>query len=138
MKIFVITEGSYSDYHIEALFSTEELAKQYLVLKYGEHNFNDCNNIEEYELDSGEEYIREGFGFYKTYVNSWEPETVCANLENFYEAKEKPFVMIKGSIGQHTNRQYWNFEGVVKAQDIKHAIKIGMEKWMQYKAENNI
>jgi len=50
-KIYVITSGEYSDYGIEAVFTTEELAKQWI----GEdtHKSGYCKyNIEEYDLDS--------------------------------------------------------------------------------------
>lgn len=44
-KIYIVTSGEYSDYHIEAVFSTEEKAVDYV-----EQNGTDYN-IEEYELD---------------------------------------------------------------------------------------
>lgn len=45
--IFAVSSGSYSDYRINALFSTKELAQQFkdAVKEY------DYNEIEEYELD---------------------------------------------------------------------------------------
>lgn len=37
MKIYIVTAGTYSDYRIEAVFTTEELAKAY-VDKYGDYD----------------------------------------------------------------------------------------------------
>ena len=43
-KVYIVTEGSYSDYHIRAVFSTLELAQEYLdtinkntFAKYGKY-----------------------------------------------------------------------------------------------------
>lgn len=44
MIVYVVTEGSYSDYHIEAVFADEERAKLYLKLH------PDCE-IEEYDTE---------------------------------------------------------------------------------------
>ena len=42
MKIYIVTDGCYSDYHIEAVFTDKEKAKLFAAL----HN---CSNLEEYE-----------------------------------------------------------------------------------------
>lgn len=44
-KIYIVTSGCYSDYHIEAVFTTQDKANDY-VQQHG----TDCD-IEEYELD---------------------------------------------------------------------------------------
>ena len=44
-KVFIVTSGEYSDYGINAVFSTRELAEQYLDTK------DDDYGIEEYDLD---------------------------------------------------------------------------------------
>ena len=46
MNVYVVTTGDYSDYHIEAIFSTKELADEY-VRRGGEEY-----NVEEWELDT--------------------------------------------------------------------------------------
>lgn len=45
MIVYVVTEGSYSDYHIEAVFTDRDQANNYLKL------YPDCE-IEEYEADA--------------------------------------------------------------------------------------
>lgn len=47
MKVFIVTSGSYSDYHIEAVFSTKEKAEEYINNQCDD----DVNDIEEYEMD---------------------------------------------------------------------------------------
>lgn len=45
MKIFIVTDGTYSDYHIVAVFSTKEKAEAYCAL----HGYD---FVEEYEIDA--------------------------------------------------------------------------------------
>ena len=49
MKIYIVTSGEYSDYHINAVFSTKEEAEKYCALnnKAGD-NWTDCE-IEEWD-----------------------------------------------------------------------------------------
>lgn len=44
MKVFIVTDGIYSNYHIEAVFSTKEKASAYCAL----HGYD----FEEYEVDA--------------------------------------------------------------------------------------
>lgn len=55
-KIYVVTEGEYSDYHIEACFSTKEKAQEYIknAKKVNESYYYD---IEEWELDSNSDIV---------------------------------------------------------------------------------
>ena len=56
-KIYVVTEGKYSDYHIEACFSAEKKAQEYIKNAkkvHGEYYFPD---IEEWELDSNSDIV---------------------------------------------------------------------------------
>ncbi|MBQ1776864.1 MAG: hypothetical protein IIZ93_01770 [Acidaminococcaceae bacterium] len=50
MKVWVVTYGSYSDFTIDSIFSTEEKAKKYIEkMKYFDNDIND--EPEEYEVD---------------------------------------------------------------------------------------
>lgn len=44
--VYIVTKGEYSDYHIEAVFSSKKKAKEYV-----QHNGAECQ-IEEYKLDA--------------------------------------------------------------------------------------
>ena len=53
--VYVVTAGSYSDYHIEAMFSTREAADAYAAWYNGpsaEDGDYDNATVEEYELDA--------------------------------------------------------------------------------------
>ncbi len=47
--VYVVTEGEYSDYRIEGLFSTREMAQAYL--DRSKHGYQRNRKIEEYHLD---------------------------------------------------------------------------------------
>ena len=48
-KIYICTQGEYSDYHIKAVFSSEKLAKEYQE-KFSD-SYTELISIEEYEVD---------------------------------------------------------------------------------------
>lgn len=50
MKVYVVTEGDYSDYHIEAIFSEKDQAEKYIAL-HTSRCFTDWQ-IEEWEVDA--------------------------------------------------------------------------------------
>lgn len=50
MKVYVVTSGEWSDFHIDAMFSTPELAARY-VDACGFDEYNECNGVEEWTLD---------------------------------------------------------------------------------------
>lgn len=54
MTIYIVTQGSYSSYHIEECFSSRELAEKYIeeLRKAKESLWLDTPDIEEYELDT--------------------------------------------------------------------------------------
>lgn len=56
-KIYVVTDGEYSDYHIEACFSTKKKAQQYIKnVKKVQGKYYDPD-IEEWDLDSSSDIV---------------------------------------------------------------------------------
>lgn len=49
-KVFLVTSGSYSDYHVDAAFSNEELAKSYVAERDKAGN-SDPGLVEEFLID---------------------------------------------------------------------------------------
>ena len=49
--IYVVTRGCYSDYRIDACFSTKELANKYIEKCKECYQYNDFNDVEEYIVD---------------------------------------------------------------------------------------
>jgi hypothetical protein len=57
MKVYVVTSGCYSDYGIEAVFDSMELAQNFISLY---KNVGDLNGIEEYDLSPYELQVKDG------------------------------------------------------------------------------
>lgn len=57
-KIYIVTQGVYSDYSIKACFSTREKAEEYLkIATEATEDWEDWYRIEEYPLDTGSEMV---------------------------------------------------------------------------------
>jgi len=53
MKIYIVTSGDYSDYGVDAVFSTKEKADAYVATARANGDFSCCvNNPDEWELDA--------------------------------------------------------------------------------------
>ena len=53
MKVYVVTAGEYSSYHIEAVFSTPEKADEYLAaLRKSPRHSDESPTVEVFELDT--------------------------------------------------------------------------------------
>lgn len=56
-KIYVVTDGEYSDYHIEACFSTKKKAQEYIKNSKKVNGKYYDPDIEEWELDSNSDIV---------------------------------------------------------------------------------
>ena len=65
MKIYAVNSGCYSDYRVDALFSTRKKAERYMAgIKDG-----DYNDIEEYELDPDTiDLIAKGYSVWRVHM----------------------------------------------------------------------
>ena len=52
-KVYVVTSGSYSDYGIDAIFDTKELAQSFID-SFKDDSYNDFNGIDEWDLNPNE------------------------------------------------------------------------------------
>jgi len=78
-KVYVVTAGCYSDYHIVAVFSTKEKAEEYIAY----HGTN--NTLEEYELDK--ELDREVSLWCVTFDLSDREETEASRTQDPWEER---------------------------------------------------
>lgn len=119
-KVYIITKGSYSDYHICAVTLNKDTAKK-LAKKYSEDEW-DKALIEEYVLDdftNCERYMYR-VGFYERGID-------CTFDE--YEHTEKII---------YNNSAWTGVESIivyVKAKDEEHAIKIAQDRRAEYLAK---
>ena len=131
MKVYIVTSGAYSDYHIDAVFSTKENAEKYNNI-YGEGDFDD---IEEFEVDDEMALINrirdEKITIY----------LVCMDRDgNVKEvSKESPCISLEKELlaGKHRHILYADCMDMrVIAKDEKHAVKIVNERRVQLIANN--
>jgi hypothetical protein len=62
-KIFVVTSGEYSDYGIDAMFTSMELAQKFID-SFKAEGYSRFNKIEIYKLNPFEMELREGYNPY--------------------------------------------------------------------------
>jgi hypothetical protein len=128
IKIYVITSGEYSDYNINCVFSTRQLAEAY-VEKYSAEEMR----IEEYELDTEQMRLNDPRKNYRVriYKNG--------------DAEAQEGVMVDEDDDEEDDYFYqslWNdpinlyLQFVCLADSKEHAIKIANEKRIQHIANN--
>lgn len=122
MKVYIVTSGDYSDYHIERVFSTREKAQEYL-----DHRGNaERAKIEEYNLD--EETPRGVFGYSVLfYLGTDEAVTSLVQLSNDSYTR-------KDSVGYNESFSSKTMRFILEAKDSVHAVKIASERLMQIRA----
>jgi len=113
-KVWIVTSGIYSDYEIEAVFSSRELAEAY-VEKFKEVYSRDDVRVEEYDLDKPKE--------------KWVLTEVTMSKEGEVLSVWK---MMCGSWNLEPGFQRFDHEGnlewIVVTEDEKRAIKVVAEK----------
>jgi len=128
MLVYVVTTGCYSDYGIEAIFSSKEKAKE--LLERLERAEEDYPNIEEWTLDS----IREEHQKDAIEVNTCSLRLSTGNL--LYSSTYKLFNPTKE--GYEIAERIDRVDGV-SYKSIEHAQKLaveGRQAWLRKKTEN--
>jgi len=124
-KIYVVTSGSYSDYQIDAVFSTKELAKKFLDL------FGNSFEIEEYKLDNFKSEMSSGKSHYCVKVLK------NGTIEQITKGKSYYGYNCWGHIWDYREEKDIRLVVYCWARDKKHAIKIAADSW-RYVAANNL
>ena len=119
-EVYVVTSGCYSDYHINAIFSTREKAEEYAEL------LPDANSIEVYVLD-GEH--KNGLHTIIVVMDRDGNTSECY-LDEYVFCLEK-YKLKWGEFWYDSSRKFY-----VLAKDKQHAIKICNEKRAMLLAEN--
>lgn len=133
MKIvFAVNSGSYSDYSIRAIFSSRELAEEYMTVVKN----SDYNDIEEYELDpTTSDMIRRGYSVWNVLMLiDGTTERVTRSDNDYYEVENTP----RHWIWERTKAPAYKGKGIPDALDARvwakterAAVKIVNEKRAQ-------
>lgn len=118
-KVYVITAGSYSDYHICAVSLDPQKAKV-LAKFYTEHGYDQAG-VEEYDADYEYDRIESGCQMY---------------IVTFDEQGYVEYIAPDGALTRENVFSWWGgVKAVVWAKDAKAAVKIAAEKRAMYLAE---
>lgn len=133
-KIYVVTSGSYSDYHIVAVYDNKELAEKHKDL------LRDGNDVEEYVLNEDADLAQRGLKEFNVRMLR-DGEVEMASQWDIGRGEEECNL-------EDDEQYYWkNGEKIVTAsykvlrvkcfaKDKQHAIKIANEKRIQLIAAN--
>lgn len=120
-KVYLVTEGEYSSYHVCAAFSTEEKAKEAAALLRDGY-------IEEFELDPASPHPP-GLRFWDVLMNG-DGTVVHARMQSVDLATQT-----KENACPWSERGKWSFD--IWAKDEGHAIKIANERRIQMLASGD-
>ena len=115
-KVYLVTSGDYSDYGVDAVFTSEELANKFI--RSFEKSYKEFR-VEEYDLNPHEKQLRSGFYPFFVRMNK---QGVC--VEVYKESSYYGF----GGYRTYSFDVEKNLYNRVFAKDEKHAIKITNEK----------
>lgn len=124
-KVFIVTSGYYSDYQIQAVFSSEERAKEYINANGTDYDWE----VNEYELDSESTKCHEDM--YNLTI-----DVVSGNV-SVNGREEQGTVWYKYDIVRKDCFQYVGSQNVrmwLESNSIEHVKKVASERWMQIKA----
>ena len=128
-KVFVVTSGEYSDYGIDAIFSTRELAQNFIdAFKADKWHEMD---IEEWDLDPNEKHLKQNRKPYFLRINKEGKVTDLEVADSSYGFKQD---IPEAEISYTANLEWMNISCF--ADDENHAVKIAGEKRSQILAAN--
>lgn len=128
--IYVVTSGSYSDYGIDAIFSTKEMAQAFID---GIKTPYEEMRIGEWELDPHLKDLKKGRKAYRVTMSKEGKVREVANESSTYILNRVEYGFPPG-ISFQDNKKIMNCSCF--ADDEKHAIKIVNEKRIQFIALN--
>ena len=127
--IYVVTSGEYSDYGIDSIFDTKELAEKYIA-SFNKGGWNEMD-IEEWCLNPNEEELKEGKKAYRIRMDKEGNATEIEWADSAFGFKDE--------MGDGVSFTYNNklMNCYCFAKDDKHAVKIANERRVQYLAANS-
>lgn len=134
-KVYLVTSGEYSDYRVDAVFSSKELAQKFIdsFKKEEKYSYGGFNDILEMDIDPSELEIREGLRPYcvtiskEGAISELEIPTFCGDLFNGFNPQD----LTKWNFNWKNNYTTYMF-----ARDGAHAVKIANDRRIQIIALN--
>ena len=123
MKVYVVTSGKYSDYEIEAVFSTRELADAHIALLFPSEGAREDYNaqVQEWEVDGfAGNVFRDGF------CACFAPDGEITNLGSMR-------VLARPEDRSATPTEWPTGVTVCSLVSPEHAEELAIEKWQAWK-----
>lgn len=70
MKVWMVTQGEYSDYHVEGIFDSEAAANAYIARECQRHNWCSANDFNVDEIEVNTSKFTEFWGYKVTFIAS--------------------------------------------------------------------
>lgn len=140
-KVYIITQGEYSDYHIVAVFNIKEDAEKFVNYMSDKYH-GDPYEIEEYDIGIPYDYINNHIYSVKmcsdnsanVIIKEIAPGSYyygdslrCKNDAKVFETEEYNYATHKNTVYYYTY--------IFTANDKDHAKKIAFDRFAKYKAE---
>lgn len=129
-KVFVVTSGDYSDYGIDAIFSTRDLAQAFIDA-FKANKWHEMD-IEEWDLDPNKIHFKQNRKPYFLRINKKGDVKDLEVADSAYGFKQD---IPDAEISYTANNEWMNINCF--ANDENHAVKIAGEKRAQILAANS-
>lgn len=140
-KVYVVTRGDYSDYHIEAVFPTRDSAERWCAVHWKDNSY-DYPIIEEYDLEQPDilDDTKVYYAIFFVYNDKYEKSIYGPSKPSYgIHLGTAPF---ETDICRNRGESYWKYEGIsgyipIKSEDINEdaALKIIYDHIAKFKAE---
>ena len=125
--IYVLTEGSYSNYHIIGVYSTEKLAKEAKEFAYP------YAEIEEYSLNQIPDHPP-GMKAWQVSICNEVLESAIQESSNYFDVREIEYIQ---EVSKYNPERKVFFKVDCWAVDKEHAEKIALDKYYQHQAQKS-
>ena len=126
MKVYVLTSGEYSCYHILGVLLDEEQAKIAAEVMSDRHNDVE---VETYDTDELK-FIKPGWKYWTIAFSEYDHAITDVACHDYFGSLDEPT-----QFGAHHKNKIWYVD--VYAEDEKHAIKNASDRLNKYLAEQS-
>lgn len=115
MKIYVVTFGEYSDYHIQGIYSNKEKAKEIMMLDADGYGYG---NIEEWDLDNSDpEHIQWNTFYVIDYLPFMKNADPISNIQGPFKCVGRNYTTYMNSDGKSGALVSYNYSTDIKFDD---------------------
>lgn len=133
MKVYIVTSGCYSDYHIDAVCLNKEDAE--VIAENISGNFNDCPEVNEWDTDDFK-IINDGLKlFYITVLLEKDRLTLKGLQITAADSFQSLITSGTGILSDYSDAMIPNLSCILRAKDEEHAKKIAYDMFAEWKAK---